>query len=233
MKRAKLIIKGMKEPIFVSESDGLHARSIVEDSEISLSQVVRVGNWSGAKSEIRYVFFEEEKDYNEIDTSNFTDIEMDEFKKQISPFTIQRGDEEYEKRVDLFIDGVKSQKGTYMPPYMKDTVLALKEKHLQDDDLRIEAENYVNRNLVGKLTKKGELKFLESRKAIRVYDDGTFHILLDSNKRSSYPELSDKLYEYLKRNDGGNYVKQMDRRGLDILTQTMEVPEFIKNGTTQ
>lgn len=232
MKRAKLIIKGLKEPIFISEQDGLHARSLVEDSEVSPLQILRVGNWSGPKSEIRYVFFENETELDEVDTRHFSDNEMEDFKEQIEPFTVQKDDEEYKSRLELFLEAVKDQKGVHMLPRMKEAVERILEGNLSEEEIKKEAQKYVDDNFVGKLTIRGELRFLEQKKAIRLYENGTSHVLLNNDKKSLYKELSSKLHEYSKRNNALEYSKRMDIKELDILSQTMSVPDFIKNDSS-
>ncbi len=232
MKRAKLIIKGLREPIFISEKDGMHARSLVEDSDIDNTQVVRIGNWSGPKSEIRYIFFENESDLDEIDKRYFTDSEMDKFREQISHYLLRKGDKEYEEYLKYFIERVKDQRCMYLPPAMKDAVTSLNECELSDEEMIKEAEKYVDDNLVGKLTKKGELEFLEKNRAIRIYSNGTYHVLVDSNKESPYTKLSLKLHEYSKINSALLSGRASDRKELDILSQTMSVPDFIKNDST-
>ena len=168
------------------------------------------------------------------DTKHFTDSEMNDFKIKIEPFTVKEGDEEYENQVKRFISATKSDKETRISPDMRERIESLQTRHLNESDLKIEAEKYVQDNYVGELTLAGERKFLEYYKAIRTYKDGTYHIILDSKVEFAYPELSEKLQEYQRLRGNTKYARTMDRKELDILAQSMEVPDFVgENEATQ
>ena len=55
MRKVKLVVKGTKEPLLISEEDGIQARSLIEDSDIDPSQRVRIGEWSGYKRDRKSV----------------------------------------------------------------------------------------------------------------------------------------------------------------------------------
>ena len=133
---------------------------------------------------------------NNKDTKHFTDSEMNDFKIKIEPFIVKEGDEEYENQVKRFISATKFDKEAIVPPDMRGCIKLLQTRHLNESDLKIEAEKYVQDNYVGELTLAGERRFLEYYKVIRIYKDGTYHIILDSKVEFTYPELSEKLQEY-------------------------------------
>lgn len=60
---AKIYIKVTRDPLTVDEAIGRRVKDIFEDASILGTQIVRIRDWSGYKSDIRSVIMEPERIY--------------------------------------------------------------------------------------------------------------------------------------------------------------------------
>jgi len=63
---ASLFIKGIKEPIALSDEEGKIAEGLIADNSKDRSSVFSIpGVWTGTKGEMRYVTFQKERTYSQ------------------------------------------------------------------------------------------------------------------------------------------------------------------------
>lgn len=187
MKTATLRIKGEREPLVVTESQGKKADQLIKDDRIAGTRVVSIGDvWTGRKEDLRSVRFggntafseeEEERGYT------FTDNEWRNFEIEIQKFLIKKDDEEYRAFVDRIMRAVlDSDQVIFATPFVKKRVEYLREKFSDEpsdqiDIIRDEVEKLADERMVGYLSVDSENKYLQSKGLIRIGDDGQVYVV--------------------------------------------------------
>lgn len=185
VRKAKLFIKGLKDPIIMSEEKGMVATRIIQGKEddlqygnLSSTSAVTLYDeqnkmlWSGIKGDMRYVeYFTDKK---EIVVSR---EDLSSFGQMIEPYLVAKGNEDYNELVSkLANDIAKPKKTSVYSPAVMNKIKIIREKNLNEVDIKIEASKIADEHFIGMLTQKGENRFLQDRGAIRICKDGNIAI---------------------------------------------------------
>lgn len=219
MKTAKLFIKGMREPLNLTEQQGLQAKAFKENISLQDDETVEIRNiWTGDKGDIRYVVFDTSPEYNE--RKKFSNNDLKEFGKELKPYLLKEDDDEFNYLVEETIKDIKSNKQFICSQETMARIEQIRDLHLSDDDLLEKAKELVRVNYVGKLTKKGEMRYLVDMNVIKITEDGKdFSVIQNSDKSILYNDLTNKLSEYQDYVSRITYAKKMDTVRLEELSE--------------
>ena len=221
MRTAKLFVKGIREPIELTEEQGDKAKKVKDDTSIDDSQTVSIadGRWTGEKKDIRYIIFEEKTE--RVEATEYSPKEMFDFEEELKIYCIKIGDNEYKRFVNVFVKGILDKKeNLFWSSTTKNALLSARkivmkiEKESERNDVaRKEAEKIVKLRLVGILTKKGEQEYLIEQKAIRVEEGGGFVVLKHPDGSVPFSILNNKLSKYSDWKSRREYASGKEMEG--------------------
>lgn len=82
--KAKLYIRGMKEPKDLTHAEGKEAERIIADvMVVPETPFIIEGIWSGKKADMKYVDWERENQYNEKIESKISDEDFEQIKNEV------------------------------------------------------------------------------------------------------------------------------------------------------
>jgi len=208
---ALLYIKGLNQPISLTEEEGRMAKEVREnDSKYPPGTKVDLGVWSGNKEDMKYVVFEKNT-YANTQKQYYSYHELREFEKEIEPYFIKRGDVEYNSLVALICKDILGDGQIIWSQKLVNIINELRAKNITSEQAQVEAEGIVDKYFVGKLFKDGETRFFVDNKAIRVDDFGNKIVLINrATGESPYTELNQKITEWREmknRNEEGEEAK--------------------------
>jgi hypothetical protein len=147
--KAKLYIKGLREPIEVDPEEGIEAQRVITDPKVSKDTPFSIENvWTGTKFDMKFVVFpEKEQTFDSPVFSVMSKTEYAAFNKELEPFrkeAVRAGWKEYEG--DLFwmqskgAIKISERKGTYVSLY-RDCVSVSDPIKFKDADAKIDSFN--------------------------------------------------------------------------------------------
>lgn len=227
MKRNKLFIRSDREPIMIDDGELEYIQGVLMNPSIKPDDTVSIGSWTGIRKDIKGVRpFKTDDDTPTRRERTYSDVELYEFQKELAPFLLKKGDGEYEEKVEKIILEIKGEAKPYWSKGLADKIILLRTRQLGDAEIRREAELLVDEFFVGRLSRKGENKYLVSKRAIRIDATGNIVVLKNPTDDSiPYNVLSKKLndyYWYISRKD---YAKKMEAQELDDLAESMTLPD--------
>ncbi len=127
---AKLYIRGVREPIELTEEQGRKADKIKkgegEFASLGDKDTISIGDmWTGEKGDLRYIKFD--KVIEPVQETAFSAKEMFDFEREISPYFVKDGDDEFKRFVNLYInDIVNLESKLAWTTRTKDAILAFR-----------------------------------------------------------------------------------------------------------
>lgn len=229
MKIARVYVRAMKEPLLLDEGKGKQIQNILFDDGIKNSDIVETENWVGKKEDIRGVKFglasfeelkrmENEKygDMPEAQEKIYTDMEIIEFQKELQPYMMKKGDEDYNKIIQILFENVKGQSKLFWSKILTEKINALSGRHLKDEDIQKEIENLMDEFFVGRLTNGGEDRYLFAKKVIKL-NEYKQRIVLRYDNKVPFVALDNKLSAYKSYIGRKEYGMRMQMEQLDDL----------------
>lgn len=204
MRKAKLFIKGSREPIEITEEQGRKADQIKrgdgEFAGLSDKDTISIGNvWTGEKGDLRYVKFDNFIEHAE--EKQYSPKELFQFEEEIKPYFIIEGDDEYNEWVEKFTKEITILDSSLF--YSNSTVELLlsvrskfKEPEANRDEIVKEVEKIVKSKIVGTLSGNGECRYLVDKHAIQMNEDDDFTVLRHTDGSVPYGELINKINKY-------------------------------------
>ena len=229
MRTAKLFIRGSKEPIEITEEQGIKANQIKrgegEFAELTDKDTISIGDvWTGERGDLRYIKFEHiaEKAEERIYSSK----EMFEFEEELQPYFIQEGDDEFEKWVNRFVEQILgTDEKLFWGEAIKNMILEsrkvvneITEDNEKKDKTIESAERIVKANVVGMLSRDGEERYLEEQKVIKRYDNGSYAVIQKLDGSVPYTETSYKLTKYKEWKSRREYASGKELESYDEMS---------------
>jgi len=203
MKIAKLIIKGLREPIELTEEQGRKAQKIknAEGEYATLPDDTTIdigGKWTGERRDIRYIILESARDPYASGENQYSKEELEEFQIELEPYFMEYEDKEFNSIVEHYIDLVVDKKSKIiLTAFTKERLLTIRKTYVDDltkdnEDIKKEIQKLVKERRVGKLSKAGEYRFLRDKNAITLDEKDELKAVF----AKEYTELSSKLSQY-------------------------------------
>ena len=226
MKKAKLYLKGKREPIELTEEQGLKAKAVKEDSTILNSENVSLadGLWTGEKGDIRYVMFEVVPEYNKF--TKFTSQELEDFEQELNPYFLKESDNEFMDLVNNLVNDIMINRKMFYSKKTTKQINLIKDLHLKEEDIREKAKEIIHEGYVGILTRKGEERFLVDKGLIKLDPErNDFAVIQNSDKSIPFNDMNRKLSEYYDYKGRIAYAEQMDVKHLEEMAAQVGVNE--------
>lgn len=226
MRAARLFIKGLKDPMELTEKEGEQINVILKDDTVKNSQRVVVAGTPIPKGEMRYVMFyklDEKKSEVQFDEKDLLDMQT-----QLEPYFLKREDEEYTRLYKRLVEDVQAVKepSFYTWPVLERLKALRAKRDGNMESIEMQVEDIMEKHFIGHLFQSGEQRFLKDKKAIVVYDDGSEAMV--QLKDGSLPGVSilRQLDAWKVMKARKEYGRVQELKQLQELAGSMGVPEF-------
>ena len=204
---AKLFIRGIREPIELTEEQGRKANQIKrgegEFKDLGDKDTISIGDvWTGEKGDLRYVKFE--KVFKKTEETAYSSKEFFDFEKEIKSYCVKEEDDEYKSFVTLFTNEILDVNSKmFWTLTTRNSILNAREivsKITKDNErknkAKEEAEKIAKNRILGTFSQKGQYKYLVDQKAIVMKGNG-FIILQHQDGSTLFDKLNHKIGKYL------------------------------------